>query len=128
MSFNDFVIATAGKNNYRNLILGMNKSKTMNRIKNVDLKWQNRQFWLWIKNVVVMSNNFSETMNRQLRYQKQREKDIEKYEQHYERNKATLLKLVYSWCKRSSEEEIKNKKQNVLKVGIEICLKKKKKI
>lgn len=43
-----------------------------------------------------MSNNFSETMNRQRRYQKQREKDIEKYEQHYERNKATLLKLVYS--------------------------------
>lgn len=38
MSFDDFAIATAGKNNYRNLILGMNKSKTMNRIKNVDLK------------------------------------------------------------------------------------------
>lgn len=79
MSFDDFAIATAGKNNYRNLILGMNKSKTMNRIKNVDLKWQNRQFWLWIKNVVVMPDNFSETMNRQRRYQKQREKDIEKY-------------------------------------------------
>ena len=37
MSFNDFVILTVGKNDYRIYFGGMTQSEVVNRIKNADL-------------------------------------------------------------------------------------------